>query len=165
MQKAKISKNQSTKKRDNKWLNKQLHDLWENYFADVPRKNLVIIKFGRASKRQLGSIKWANKKTRIKSIMKRKEIQQIHQVQDDKRVTVITITKKFQDLKIPKYVVLSTIAHELCHYTHGFSSPQTKQYKYPHQGSVVIKELKARGLSNLYKKARKWLKANWLNYI
>jgi hypothetical protein len=152
-------------KRNNKWLEDEMYSIWEDYFADVPRKNLVIIKFGRASTRQLGSIKWANKKTRIKSIMKRREIQEMHRIQDDKRITVITITAKFKDISIPKYVVQSTIAHELCHYTHGFSSPENKQFRYPHQGGIIKAELAKRGLGTIHQKARGWLRNNWLDYV
>ena len=58
-------------KRDNKYLENLLYELWEEYFPDVPRKNFVIIKFGKYSKRQLGSIKKANEKTKIKRLMKK----------------------------------------------------------------------------------------------
>ena len=43
--------------RDNKYLENLLYDLWENNFCDVARLNLVTIKYGKYSKRQLGSIK------------------------------------------------------------------------------------------------------------
>jgi hypothetical protein len=151
--------------RNNKWLEKQMYYLWENYFADIPRKNLVIIKFGRDAYKQLGSIKWAHEKTGIKTIMRSKRMQQLHQIQDDKRITVITITKKFQNKAIPLFVVRSTIAHELCHYSHGFSSPEKKLFKYPHKGGIIKKELKKRKLFTLTQKAQKWLEDNWLDFV
>lgn len=151
--------------RTNLWLEKKLYSIWENFFADVPRKNLVIIKFGRSSRRQLGSIKWANPNTRIKSIMKKKQFHTQHKVQDDKRITVITITRKFKDLSIPEYVVESTIAHELCHYTHGFSSPMKQIYRHPHKGGIVRRELKGRGLDKKYSQSKKWIKEHWIYYI
>ena len=43
--------------RDNKYLENLLYDIWENHFCDVPRINLVTIKYGKHAKRQLGSIK------------------------------------------------------------------------------------------------------------
>ena len=43
--------------RDNKYLENLLYDLWENNFCDVARLNLVAIKYGKHSKRQLGSIR------------------------------------------------------------------------------------------------------------
>ena len=112
--------------RDRKYLENLMYDLWETNFSDVPRKNLVLIKFGKYSKRQLGSIKMANTNTKIKGLLK-KNIDD-YEAQDDKRVTVITITKYFQNEIVPDYVVKATIAHELCHYTHGFSSPLEKRF-------------------------------------
>jgi hypothetical protein len=150
--------------RTNNWLAERMYDLWDDHFADVPRKNLVIITFGRASSRQLGSIKWARKNTRIKSLLKSKAIQDAHAVQDDRRITVITITRNFQDPDIPEYVVKATIAHEIVHYVHGFSSPLKQTYRYPHQGGIVRKELESRGLGELHTKARRWLRENWSDY-
>ncbi len=149
--------------RNNTWLTEKLYEIWENHFADVPRKNFVLIKFGKGSIRQLGSIKWANGNTRIKSLMHKSTHQEDLDTQDDKRITVITITSKFKDEIIPEFVVESTIAHELCHYTHGFSSPLNQIYNHPHKGGVVTKELKKRGLGEKNKMARKWIKENWRN--
>ncbi|MBN1618504.1 hypothetical protein JW887_04125 [Candidatus Dojkabacteria bacterium] len=154
-----------TLKRTNAWLEYQMFEIWENHFADVPRKNLVIIKFGKSSKRQLGSIKWAKDNTGIKSIMKKKSMQALHKIQDDKRITVITITKHFQSLEVPDYVVQSTIAHEMCHYTHGFNSPLNQLYDFPHQGGIIHRELTKRGLGLIHTKAKRWIKTNWVNFI
>jgi len=142
-----------------------MYYLWENFFADVPRQNFVLIKFGRNSKRQLGSIKWANSNTRIRSAMRKSEHHKDHNIQDDKRITVIMITRKFTDLSIPEYVIDATIAHELCHYTHGFSSPMQQRYQHPHKGGVIRKELETRNLGTLHRKAKRWLKENWPKYI
>lgn len=155
----------NTAKRDNDWLADKMYQIWEDYFADVPRKNFVLIKFGRASKRQLGSIKWSSPRTKIRGLMRKKSIREQHLSQDDKRITVITITKKFQDSKVPEYVIDATIAHELCHYTHGFSSPLKKLYSSPHQGGVIRKELESRGLGETEKMAKKWIKENWLKFL
>ncbi|KKQ35264.1 MAG: hypothetical protein US52_C0030G0016 [candidate division WS6 bacterium GW2011_GWA2_37_6] len=146
--------------RDNTWLEEKMFELWEDNFEDVPRKNLVIIKFGRGSSRQLGSIKWANKKTRgIRKFMKD------HEIQDDKRVSVITITLKFKDENVPEDIVRATIAHEMCHYAHGFNSPLQQIYNHPHKGGVIRKEFEKRGLGQLHKYSKKWLKTNWRKYI
>jgi len=149
--------------RDRKYLENLMYDLWEEYFSDIPRKNLVLIKFGKYSKRQLGSIKLANEYTKIKSLLK-KNIED-YDVQDDKRVTVITMTKYFQNDIIPEYVVKATIAHELCHYAHGFSSPLEKQFDKPHQGNVINRELAKRGLLDEQKLADQWLKDNWVGIV
>ena len=149
--------------RDNKYLENLLYDLWDNHFCDVPRKNLVVIKFGKYSKRQLGSIKLANRYTKIKGLMRKRKEEL--EVQDEKSVTVITITRYFQNEIVPEYVIKATIAHELCHYTHGFQSPLEKQFNHPHQGNVIKKELAKRDLLNQEKEADKWLKENWLKIV
>ena len=150
--------------RTDTWLAKRMYRMWEDHFADVPRRNFVLIKFGRSSSRQLGSIKWARKSTRIKSLMKKSDLREYHSNQDDKRITVITITKKFMNADIPEFVIDATIAHELVHYVHGFSSPLKQTFRYPHQGGIVRKELESRGLGKMQKKARIWLRENWRRY-
>ncbi len=149
--------------RNTKFLENTLYDLWENHFCDIPRKNLVLIKYGKYSKRQLGSIKLANKRTKIKGLLQNKE--QDYIAQDDKRITVITVTRYFQNEIVPEFVVRATIAHELCHYAHGFSSPLQKRFEKPHQGSVIKKELKKRGLLEKQIEADRWFKENWLDII
>lgn len=149
--------------RDNEFLENILYDLWENHFCDIPRKNFVLIKYGKYSKRQLGSIKLANRNTKIKGLLKKKKDEYISQ--DDKSITVITVTRYFKNELIPKFVVRATVAHELCHYAHGFSSPLEKRFKKPHQGSIIKKELASRGLLEEQIEADKWLKENWLDII
>jgi len=149
--------------RDNKYLENILWDLWDNNFCDVPRKNLVVIKFGKFSKRQLGSIKLANGRTKIKSLIRKKEYEL--NVQDDKSITVVTVTRFFQKDVVPEFVIRATIAHELCHYTHGFQSPLEKKFDKPHQGNIINKELAKRGLLEEEKKADKWLKENWIKIV
>ena len=150
-------------RRDNRYLENILYEIWEEYFPDVPRKNLVIIKFGKYSKRQLGSIKRANEKTKIKRLLQK--YKDLMEIQDEKSISVITITRYFQNEDIPEYVIISTIAHELCHYTHGFNSPLKKQFKYPHQGGIVNKEMDKRGLRDIRIKTRRWLKENWSKLV
>ncbi len=156
---------EETKGRTNEWLAERMYEIWEEYFADIPRKNFVLIKFGRAATRQLGSIKWANKRTKIKSFIKKKSVETSLKAQDIKKVTVITINKKFQKASIPQYVVDATIAHELVHYAHGFSSPLKQSYRHPHQGSLIRKELEVRGLGEVHQKAQKWIREHWRHYV
>lgn len=149
--------------RTNNYLEEQLYDIWEKYFADVARKNYVVIKFGKYSKRQLGSIKWANKRSKIKGLLK--NIEEDIKEQDDKRITIITVTKYFQHEEVPEYVLRSTIAHELVHYTHGFHSPLKQLFTHPHRGRIVEKELFKRGLQDTYSNSQIWLKKNWLKVV
>lgn len=149
--------------RDNSYLEEVLYDLWDNHFCDIPRKNLVVIKFGKYSKRQLGSIKLARDGTRIKGLLRKKRDD--YDVQDDKSVTVITVTSYYKNEYIPEYVVRATVAHELCHYAHGFSSPLEKMFLNPHQGNIIRKELIKRDLIEEQDMADMWLKENWLEIV
>lgn len=128
------SKNQII--RDNNWLLSRLDEIWTKYFSDVPQSNRVFIRFGRFAKLRLGSIKY-NKKTHD---------------------TIITITSMFRSKLIPKDVIDHTIAHELIHYSHGFSSTHPKLHKYPHAGGVIKKEMLARGMGEQFCAYKKWIK-------
>lgn len=146
--------------RNDDWLADKMYELWEDHFEDVPRLNHVIIKFGKKSKRQLGAIGWLQTKT--------KKIGKILAGEgdaDDQRVSLINITSYFKDETIPEYVVLGTIAHEMCHYAHGFNSPLQQLFNHPHKGGVIRKEMFKRGLGDIYKSSRQWLKTNWRDYL
>lgn len=121
--------------RDDKWLLSRLDYLWSNYFTDVKQTDPIFIKFGRYSRLRLGSI-------RLDKV---------------KRSTYITITSMFKDERVPIDVVDQTIAHELAHYTHGFSSLRSRMHKYPHGGGIVNRELKKRGLEHLVTAYKKWM--------
>lgn len=123
--------------RDDNWLLSRMDYLWSKHFSDILQDNPVFIKFGRYSQYRLGSIRLD--KTTNK--------------------TYITITSMFRSESIPVSVIDHTIAHELCHYAHGFSSPKTRLHKYPHHGGVIKKELGARGLGNTVKAYSIWLKS------
>lgn len=122
--------------RDDKWLLSRLDYLWSEYFQDIPQVNPVFIKFGRFSKLRLGSIK----------------------MEPGSNKTYITITGMFKDLKVPQEIADHTIAHELCHYAHGFSSPHRRLHRFPHEGGVIKKEMEDRGLMHLFDAYRKWIK-------
>jgi len=144
--------------RDNKWLEDKMWFLLENHFADVPVKNDIQISFGRRAKQRLGSIK------RRES---RKVVNVFSPFRQDKgeSPSIITITGYFKDPKVPDFIVISTIAHELAHYAHGFSSPLEQRFEHPHLGGVVHKELEKRGLGEMQKEAKKWLRKNWRVYL
>lgn len=121
--------------RDNIWLLSRLDYIWSTYFSEVGQTNPVNIKFGRDSKYRLGSIK-LNKKTKR---------------------SLISITAMFKSQYIPKEVIDHTIAHELMHYAHGFSSTRARLHKYPHAGGIVNKEMRARGMDHLIKAYKLWI--------
>jgi hypothetical protein len=145
--------------RNNEWLEQLMYELWEDHFNDIPRKNFVLIKFGKRAKRQLGSIKWVRGSTKVKTLLRKRRGEALHQ--DDDRITLITITSLFKSARVPEYVVTSTIAHEMIHYAHGFFSPLKQLYNHPHQGGLIRREMQKRGLLLIYKKSKKWLKEKW----
>ena len=122
--------------RNDVWLLFRLDYIWSNFFPDVLQINKVFIKFGRYSRLRLGSIR----------------------LDKTSKNSYITITSSFKDQRVPVEVIDHTIAHELCHYTHGFSSPKQKLHKYPHHGGVIKKELQSRGLHHLVKAYADWIK-------
>lgn len=122
--------------RDNIWLLSRLDFVWSEYFPDVSQANPIFVKFGRFSKFRLGSIKLDRKTNK----------------------SYITITSMFKDPQVPGEVIDHTLAHELTHYTHGFSSKKTRLHKYPHAGGVVNKEMTKRGMGYLVIAYKKWIK-------
>ncbi len=128
--------------RDAKWLDDTLVSIWEQHFSDVTKSNPILIRFGRKSGRRLGSI-----------------------VLVDDSISRITITGIFMDESVPEYVVHETIAHELIHYIHGFSSKMKKTFKYPHQGGIIQKEMELRGLGEIHEKSKQWMRKYWHAYI
>jgi hypothetical protein len=122
--------------RDENWLLYRLDYLWRNYFSDVPQTNRIYIKFGRQARYRFGSIRlcYTDNSTHIR------------------------INGLFKRFNIPTEIVDHTIAHELVHYAHGFSSPHPKMHHYPHKGGVVDRELYRRGLGGLVDFYNKWVK-------
>lgn len=123
----------------------KLERIWSKYFKDVKKDNQITIKFGRKAVKRLGSIKTYKNGQNFD--------------------TLITINGYFKDKYIPDYIVDATIAHELCHYAHGFASPLPQLSRYPHRGGAVDKELGRRGLSKLVEKEKDWLDKYWLDYV
>jgi hypothetical protein len=127
-------------KRDETWLQQLLDSTWDTYFADVPQENDVRIIFGRRAKRRLGSISLDPA---------------------DRKTSIITMNGVFKSPDIPEFVILATLVHEMTHYAHGFNSPLAKAQAHPHAGGVMRREFEERGLLDLYKQQKQWLKANW----
>ena len=133
----------TSRMRTNNYLQEELNGLLEGPFVDMERPNRVTIHFGRKAVRRFGSIRMSR----------------------DKKESSIIINGYFKDEKVPEEVLRATIAHELCHYAHGFCSPLSKKYKYPHQGGVIRKEMELRGVLGLYEFEKKWTHENWLGIV
>lgn len=141
--------------RSNGWLREQLDFLLKNYFSDVKISNPIEIKFGREAKYRFGSIRLV-KPRGFRILRGLRSIKKLGDRSPQK--SIITITSLFARELVPVDVVRYTIAHELCHYAHGFSSQNRRMFKYPHHGGIVNKELKERGAEDLTLAFKKWLK-------
>ncbi len=142
-------------KRDEKWLKGQLDYLLSKYFPNIKMHEPIEICWGREAKFRFGSIRL------IKPRIFRKlgglgSLRKLSKVEPEK--SVVTITSMFKSPKIPTKVVQYTIAHELTHYAHGFSSSNRRLFRHPHHGGVVNRELTERGAKDLIGAFKKWLK-------
>jgi len=160
--------------RDNGWLEKQLQYLLKKNFADVVISNPLEIKFGMEAKYRFGSIRLlkSTKGTRstksikgfLPNFLKARGTRDTLGARGTLKASerpaksIITITSMFAKESVPVAVVQYTIAHELCHYAHGFSSANRRLFKYPHHGGIVNKELTRRGAHHLISAFKKWLK-------
>ena len=153
--------------RSNSWLQNQLDFLLKKYFTDIPLENPIEIKFGREAKYRFGSIRLVKKgitsgqgTTSITSYLPRLLLKARGTLKTSQtpQKSIITITSMFAKESVPAEVVHYTIAHELCHYAHGFSSANRRLFKYPHHGGIVNKELTGRGAHHLISAFKKWLK-------
>lgn len=124
--------------RDDEWLAQKLNQIWQLLFPEIERKNNVVIRFKG---------KWKNKFGHIKRL-KNKD-------------TEIAINSLFKNELVPEYVIDTTIAHELIHYSHGFQSPLPRRYKHPHAGGIVRRELLKRGFGHMIRKEKKFTKREW----
>lgn len=149
--------------RDNKYLEQLLYDIWETSFCDIPRLNAVVIKYGKYSRRQLGSIKMIKEKEILDRYIEKFKIDKDNL--EEYSVSLITITKYFSQPLVPEFVIKATIVHELCHYAHGFNSPLKKLYNHPHRGNIIKKEFNKRDLLDIYLQSKKWLKQNWISIV
>ena len=122
--------------RDDHWLLSRLDCVWLNYFPELTQTNKLFIRFGRYARLRLGSIRLDKKSG----------------------ASFIIITGMFKDKKIPTEVVDHTIAHELSHYAHGFSSTHPRLHRYPHEGGIVRREMVSRRMDKLVTAYKKWVR-------
>ncbi len=136
--------------RNHEWLVNELKFLLKNYFSDVKLTNPIQIKFGREAQFRFGSIKLVKKRFGGLGGWRRL-------ARGEPEKSLITITSMFANDDVPEDVVRYTIAHELCHYAHGFSSYNKRLFKFPHHGGIVNKELRDRGAKGLIAAYKAWL--------
>ena len=123
-------------------LNAYLEDIWRQYFADIARANTVQIAYGNPWKTRLGLIRMTL----------------------DQSASFIGVNALLQHADVPDYVLITTIAHELAHYAHGFGSPLPRRYAHPHAGNVVNRELQQRGLGEYAQHSDQWIDKYWFPF-
>ena len=132
-----------TIQRDQQWLEQRFLHVWERGFSDVIPGNTIVVKYGQRAKTRLGSIRMSR----------------------DEKVSTVLINRLFQLEEVPLEVIDATIAHELCHYVHGFSSPFEQKFRTPHAGGVVTKELRVRGFEKERLFQEKWTRQHWSDLV
>jgi hypothetical protein len=123
-------------------LTLRLDRIWQDYFSDIPRVNSVDIAYCHPWKRRLGLIRLSLDSTK----------------------SFIGINALLQLQEVPEYVLLTTIAHELTHYAHGFGSPLPRIFEHPHANNIVQRELIRRGLGALGRKCDDWIDKQWFSF-
>lgn len=123
-------------------LNIYIDLIWQRYFADAPRANDVQIAYCRPWKSRLGLIRMSL----------------------DNAISFIGINTLLKHKHVPEDVLVTTIAHELVHYAHGFGSPLPRLYEHPHANNVVEKELERRNLGEQLRRCNEWIDEQWYNF-
>lgn len=126
-----------TSVRDHDWLINRFDMLLKGYFADVKLGYPIVVTYGLRARRRFGSISERNKHS------------------------IIRLNALFSHPDVPEKIIDATLAHEMVHYVHGFCSGLPRQVKYPHADHAIEKELKKRGLLEMYEESDVWLKTNW----
>ena len=123
-------------------LDLYLDSIWQEHFPDIPRINEVHIAYDYPWKRRLGLIRLSY----------------------DNETSFIGINTLLQHLSVPEHVLITTVAHELAHYAHGFGSPLPRLYQHPHANNVVNRELEQRGLGELVRLCDQWIDEQWFDF-
>ncbi len=119
-----------------------LSSIWQHYFSDVPHANEVQIAYCRPWKSRLGLIRMSLDSTH----------------------SFIGINSLLQHKGVPDDVLITTIAHELVHYTHGFGSPLPQLFEQPHANNIVDTELQQRGLGDALSTCNQWIDKYWYEF-
>jgi hypothetical protein len=119
-----------------------LNWIWQYYFTDCLRMNEVVIDYCYPWKSRLGLIRLSL----------------------DTTLTYIGINSLLQLSEVPEYVLVTTIAHEMVHYLHGFGSPLPRRYKHPHANRVVERELEQRDLGQYLHSCNEWIDNYWYSF-
>jgi hypothetical protein len=119
-----------------------LNYIWQTHFSDIPCVNEVRVAYCYPWKNRLGMIR----------------------LSIDDVTSFIGINALLQRQQVPECVLITTIAHELTHYAHGFGSPLPRQYRHPHANNVVNRELEKRGLAEYVHLSDAWIDKQWFAF-
>lgn len=116
--------------------------IWQTYFADSLCVNNLDIAYCYPWKARLGLIRLSL----------------------DATLTFIGVNTLLCMQQVPEYVLITTIAHEVVHYIHGFGSPLVPRYRHPHSNRVVERELEQRGLAESLGYCNEWIDKYWYSF-
>lgn len=119
-----------------------LDEIWRKHFSNVARLNKVQIAYCYPWKRRLGLIRLSL----------------------DSMTSFIGLNALLQVEEVPEYVLITTVAHELAHYAHGFGSPLARRFEHPHANNVVSQELEHRGLGEIMRLCDEWIDKHWFSF-
>jgi hypothetical protein len=119
-----------------------LQEIWQKYYADVARLNEVKIAYCYPWKRRLGLIRLSL----------------------DGLTSFIGLNALLQMTEVPEYILITTIAHEMAHYAHGFGSPLVRRFEHPHANNVVPREMERRGLCETMRLCDEWIDKHWFSF-
>jgi hypothetical protein len=123
-------------------LTTYLRWIWQTYFADSPCINNLSIEYCYPWKARLGLIRLSL----------------------DATLTFIGVNTLLYMQQVPECVLITTIAHEIVHYIHGFGSPLAPRYRHPHANQVVERELEQRGLAESLLCCNEWIDKYWYSF-
>jgi len=123
-------------------VNVYLAAVWRQYFSDIPCMNDVQIAYRQPWKSRLGMIRMTI----------------------DNAISFIGVNALLLHQQVPEYLLITTIAHELTHYAHGFGSPLPRLYPHPHANNVVTIELERRGLGEYVRQSDAWIDKHWFPF-
>jgi hypothetical protein len=120
-------------------LARLVDDLWEGYFADVPRPNDLVVGY---------AFPWKWRLARIRMVL-------------DGRWSEIGVNPLLRHPAVPHDIYIAVLAHEIVHYAQGFGSPLPRQQRHAHAHGAVGHELAWRGLGHTEQVLADWGEAVW----
>lgn len=113
--------------------------IWQEYFADVPQPNMIVVNYDYPWKNRLGRIRMTK----------------------DEHRSEIALNGILRLAHISNNLRIGVISHEIVHYAHGFGSPLSSHFQQAHAHGVVSSELTNRGLGHYEHDVYHWVECEW----